>query len=520
MRRAPVLLLLPAFLAGCGGVWSSYDVGPDGLRRHDAELRRLLAERRYERAFEQLSEAAPEDELLGLLYAGVVGYYAGEYQGSAEALDRAALLAEDRYTKSVSRAAASMLTSDYTIEYEPASTERLLIHYYAALDYLARDDADGAAVEARRLSALLEQTEHEARPTPELRRVLRYFAGAVFEAAGETNDAAVAYRHAQGRPAAGLDSLDGGDSLPGTGELVLLVERGFVAHRTEQAAIIALDGTEAHALTAGDDGRRWDVATLLAGRVLAELAATEPYGRHRDGTVFVDLPDDPALRFDPACDEEVSGEVAEAGSGPSVAAGEVPAPADTIERDRRSARADCELDDLMPYILKIAWPRYERSGTWPTLDVPAGHAAMLLDASVSDAVIADFERDRALLVARTLARAAAKMALTKAIEREAAERDETLGAIAGLLGNLGGLLTERADIRCWGLLPARLSVVRLRLPAGQHSLRVGADGALRLGAAPENASPGGTGPVARSASAAEVRIPEGGVAVAALRLWR
>lgn len=30
--------------------------------------------------------------------------------------------------------------------------------------------------------------------------------------------------------------------------------------------------------------------------------------------------------------------------------------------------------------------------------------------------------------------------------------------------------TEKADTRCWGLLPDRIQVLRIELPAGRHSL--------------------------------------------------
>jgi hypothetical protein len=35
-----------------------------------------------------------------------------------------------------------------------------------------------------------------------------------------------------------------------------------------------------------------------------------------------------------------------------------------------------------------------------------------------------------------------------------------------------GVLTERADTRCWLTLPDRRSVARLRLPPGRHELRL------------------------------------------------
>jgi hypothetical protein len=93
-------------------------------------------------------------------------------------------------------------------------------------------------------------------------------------------------------------------------------------------------------------------------------------------------------------------------------------------------------------------------------------------ADLSRAVVADFETQRPLLVARTIARGTAKLALAKSAERSIEEKSEVVGALVGLLGNIGGVLTERADTRSWHLLPAGIAVSRVRLPAGEHDLAV------------------------------------------------
>jgi hypothetical protein len=76
------------------------------------------------------------------------------------------------------------------------------------------------------------------------------------------------------------------------------------------------------------------------------------------------------------------------------------------------------------------------------------------------------------MVARTVLRAAAKLALTAEIEDRVSEKDETAGEVVGALFNIGTLLAERADTRSWHLLPASVSIVRLQLPPGTHDLTV------------------------------------------------
>jgi hypothetical protein len=69
------------------------------------------------------------------------------------------------------------------------------------------------------------------------------------------------------------------------------------------------------------------------------------------------------------------------------------------------------------------------------------------------------------------------------------KKDAAAGQLVGFLANVGTLLTERADTRCWHLLPGTVSMARLRLPPGTHELTVeldhgtGSERTLSLGTA-------------------------------------
>jgi uncharacterized protein len=41
--------------------------------------------------------------------------------------------------------------------------------------------------------------------------------------------------------------------------------------------------------------------------------------------------------------------------------------------------------------------------------------------------------------------------------------------------------TEAADTRCWGLLPDKIQVLRIELPAGQHQISMAAAGTFGVG---------------------------------------
>ena len=457
--RARRLALVGLLLAstGCAGLFSSYNVAPNGLHRDDDALRRLLVRGQPEQALERGEDAGPGDELLRALYRGILAHYAGEYATSDSALERAAELADERYTRRVSRAALSLISSDRVLPFEPGRTERRLIHYYGALNRLHRGDLEGATVEARRLAFLLELDRDRtpaARERPTL-AFLRYFTGLVFEAAGERNDAGVAYRNAAVLLGGEPDSA-GPPPLPDTlGEVVVLVEEGFVAHRVEQALILSLHPVEVHYLTTGAGEERVTAAASIAARVVAHALSESSdvvYVRAQPRPLRVGAP--PNHYFDEICDDRSRGQ----SQGP-----------DDRESDACAAR------DGPPYILRIAWPvhrqEYDRAPR-PGWSIETGDWAepVRLRTDLSDAVIEDFEGERPAMLARLIARSTTKIALTRGIERGVAEHDEGLGQLLGLLTNLGTALLEQADTRSWQLLPGRIGVARLRLPPGTHQL--------------------------------------------------
>ncbi|HSL68786.1 MAG TPA: hypothetical protein VK864_01025 [Longimicrobiales bacterium] len=472
MSRAHVRRwLLPLFaalaLAGCGALVRSYDVTPAGLARGDAQLRQLLESGSADTAllrFDQPKKQTtlPTDDLLRLLYRGVVAYHAGHYDSSGTYLDRAAQLVEERQVFRISREAAALITNDRALPWQPLTTERLLLPYYAALSYVRRNDLNEAAVEARRLSHALEALDEKpGAVTARLRGFLRYFAGAVFEAAGATNDAAVAYRNA--RRLLG-DSIVPVAAATDSGDVIVLLEEGFVAHRIEQSVTIALAHDEADWLLGDDQKRRDATASTVAARALAQVlspAAVYNVGpRVGKQHWFIPAPER-TQEPKPECKTE---------KADSAAAQEEDAKSDDCDHDH----------DRDFYILRLAWPAYH------AVSKPTLHARVALPdssslempwfVSVSDAVVNDFTADRGRILARSIARAAAKFALTKGAQESAGKKNEDLGRALGAIANVSGALLDQADTRSWTLLPGGIGLARVRLPAGRHRLALDIDG--------------------------------------------
>lgn len=341
-----------------------------------------------------------------------------------------------------------------------------MIPYYGALARLRMGDVEGAAVEARRLSMLLQlYGDDDEQLNPSLEATLRYLAGAVFEAHGDWNDSDVAYRNALA-----LDStLAQPRSHPrsaGHGTVVVVLEQGFVAHRVEQGLSVMLLPEEVDLIANGETDERSNALGFVASRTLHE-AARAPFtfeGAYRPTTLFVPPPDDrslvPRRRPKLVCRQVADSTLASNGTA-------------TVQRRQECTEEQPEIDE-MPYLLKVAWPVYRDD--FRALGARVTGAADTSEfgavASLSRGVVADFESERTLIIARTVARGAAKLAITKGAEKKLEEKNEAAGKIIGLLGNLGNVLLERADTRSWHLLPAGISVARLHLPPGQHSLAV------------------------------------------------
>lgn len=500
--RVALVPLLGATLAGCAGLLGAPATGPDGLALRDRHLRDLLSQGRYDAAYESVAEgrARPDDRLLRFQYEGLLAHHAGRYGRSNASLQAAADLAEARFTRSLTKSALSLVTNDRILDYRPPAVERLLVHYYGILNYLGMGDAEGAGVEARRLAHLLDlyadRGELEGPGGRRLHAALRYATGAAFEAIGEENDAAVAYRLARGLdeegrlPAAAVGTDETGGGLgagpplggpPETwGEVLVIVERGFAPHRVERASTLLLWSDEVETLRgvgaaagAGDE-RAEELALALARRTLAgESRSARRPGRalHEKGGESgtegpLRLPRPlriawPAYRFERGASLGERGEVRLLTDGRGWEAEAVPAASEFSAGPAPSGAAG----------LSVA------SGRGPWAGAPsaiggrgAAGSTVAWAGDVAGGLLEEGRDRQPTIVARAILRAAAKLAIAQGIEEELEEEDERLGEITGSLLATAGALTERADTRCWSLLPAEIGFVRLQMPAGRHRL--------------------------------------------------
>lgn len=619
MRRlAPLLAfsLVALSTSGCASFWRGAAGGPSlapsGLPWGEELTRRALVVGAFDQALARTArggDGVPSDKLLAALYRGQVAYHAGRYDESVTAFALAERLADERETKSVTRGVGAVLFNDHTLHYVPTRTERLFARYYAMLARLEGGDLSGATVEARRLSSLLEGAASDLDASERATHAaLRDVAGAVFEAAGEWNDAQVALRNAallRGVPRSRLDSITVTAPAADSATLVLVVEEGFAGHLVARSVALPVEETPVQPSRrrrrTASPGVVVPGTTVARPTIATDVLPGSGSGRQRDDPRrgvpprpsptrgssgptssaprdWSLLPRDtadtlPARDSTVAAPQPVVAERRVASVGDSsltdrwlAALSTVPgggvfddaawAPRDTALAERPDANASgfarqSALESVAadwtprggnrtrflgaPWASgrwhEVAWPMLVRSrlpsaplalhvlaaaapalaadsttSSTPDANLPASLVAVRepipiasldVGALIGDAIGADARRRLPAQLARLAVRVGTRAALSEVMREEH-------GEAAGWIVQAVSSAMERPDTRGWHLLPGRLRVVRLTVPAGRLTPEVRQ----------------GLGPNALPWRLPQVEATAGSVSVRALRVWR
>jgi tetratricopeptide (TPR) repeat protein len=158
---------------------------------------KLLEDRQYDAAAQAIDEArepkyGDRDRVLYWLDKGAVLHAARDYAGSDRLLDQAELRIEELYTKSLSQAAGTVLVNDATQDYAGEPHERALLYVVRALNYAYQGRVDDAVVEARKVTAFLEQQgERVAMKSYREDAFAHLLSAMLFEDAGRHDDARI-----------------------------------------------------------------------------------------------------------------------------------------------------------------------------------------------------------------------------------------------------------------------------------------------------------------------------------------
>ncbi len=388
-RRPALRGLTGALLAGLLSACASYG---DWARQLEHEV----ATGNYQGALAMVEEEGrrSRDVLLYHLNRALLLRMDGDFAASNAAFEEAKVLMEKFSTVSVSEQAGALTINDLQRSYSGEAYERVLVHLFAALNYLESGLPHEARVEILQLDVVLGQLQAESLAAGAF---ARYFSGMVFEALGEMDEALIAYRKA------------------------------YQAYREYPDAALALP--------------RQLKTDLL--RLTARLGLTEELARYR--TEFA-MPA-PARETAPARGEVIL--ILFSGLAP-------------LKRETRVNAVTGNGEWVT-----VAIPYYEnrlpyvRKGV---LEVDGVRAESEPVEDINTLAVAALQRRAPLIMARAMARAVLKH---EAVEK-AGEEDEGLG----FLVNVAGVVSERADTRSWSILPGRVYLARLALPAGAHTLQV------------------------------------------------
>ena len=326
------ILVVGLLLQGCGQSHPVPPVPPESpfygrsLPSHDAALRHYLTAGDSS-ALDPLLESGPKDALIRQLSTGLFLHRLGRFEESNAALQEADRLAEERYTKSITQNIAAFVVSDSVLDYYPSALEWSMIHHYGMMNYLQLGDVDEALVEARKANALLRRYAND-NPGRSFTNpaAVQYLAGMLQWAAGEDNDAMVSLRQSLAayeeyderfgvappqpvvkdivRVAASLgfddvaeqtsttylDGVELEEASGESGELVVLIENGFIAHRAEQKVYIPVLAQEKDSVLHGNAESAVVAAAAVLIRTLVVMNALSREGTefptHEDGVII------------------------------------------------------------------------------------------------------------------------------------------------------------------------------------------------------------------------------------------
>jgi uncharacterized protein len=153
----------------------------------------------YEKAIEvlrPLAEKESDDQLVYLLDYGMALHLAGKYDESIKVFLKADDIASIQDYHSLSRVAGSILLNEGMVQYKGDDFEKVFIHVYLALNFLMKEDLNGALVEARRTNEILQKFRDEAKKKYDQNAFAFYLSGLIWEADRKWDDAYIAYKDA------------------------------------------------------------------------------------------------------------------------------------------------------------------------------------------------------------------------------------------------------------------------------------------------------------------------------------
>lgn len=167
------------------------------------DINSLISRELYPEALQKVEQAKNKEykkkkAVLYYMDKGLLLHLSGQWEESNQLFEAAEREIDELYTKSISKEAASFLTSDNVKPYDGEDFERVLINLFRALNYMYLGEADEALVEARKVDHKLNlyNQRYGKKNVYSEDALVRYLMGMLYENQGEINDAFISYRKA------------------------------------------------------------------------------------------------------------------------------------------------------------------------------------------------------------------------------------------------------------------------------------------------------------------------------------
>ena len=431
IKTLPFLLII-SLIIGCAGYKMEV-------------VKNDLATNPPEKAYDYLQKNAPEKPKLPFLFElGLTAHYANHLPESNKALADAEIVSDELYTISITKELVARGVTSQLRPYPGVHYERVLSHYYRALNYFYLNQLEKALIECHRATRFIpiymdENDNYKTFGSAFLAYIsgtlfeaqgnVAYISGAVLEAQREWNNAFVSYRQAELHYQHGKEKTtvpmpkDLGYSL-----VRLARKLGFTEELTHYQKQYGTPPT--HPKSYGE-------------LILFHESGYVPKIEEETLTF-------PILKID---------SIAKGKHDEAAKTAFIP----TLLKREGKSYSKVELE----YIVHVAMPTIgSNRPQYRGIKVVVGNesASGVLVEDVEKIAIATVDAGHLAMLFETLLRG-----LTKYLWfREADKQHEALGAIT----NLAGVLTERADTRSWQTLPNQIFMVRMPLPAGTHTLNL------------------------------------------------
>lgn len=404
--RPGAALLAAVLLSGCATGLTTADRGKlqTNLAGGDytAAAEHIRAIRK--RADEGTATYSKKNEVLYRLDLGTVLHEAGLHRESDAQFAAAEDRMEDLYTKSLTREAGRFMVNDATVEYAGERYERVLLHVYRALNFLGLGEREGALVEIRKLSRLL-QEYRDTLPETAYRddAFAQYLSALLYADVGQRDDARIAMEAAQkayaayekhyGTPQPG----DWDAAVPGdVAELVFIHGNGVAPHKVSRTMQVA-----------------WNNA---AGAI---RAYSDRSGRDEDAEKALNI----------------------------------------IQAGLYGNAFTLSYPAYVPVAARIAAS---------TVEIGENAADSFLAEDIAAIARQDLKERMDWVLPRSIARAAVKNALTQSLARKTEKDHGAGAALlVQLIAAATSAATEVADTRGWSTLPAQLRIARVRVPLNE-----------------------------------------------------